>query len=113
MFTRPNGEPWDPDGITERWAAMLHAAGIERHDGPEGKQTPPKERVTLHGARHTVVDLLYMLEVPEHVIMQIVGHTQRRTTRGYQTKQSPAVKSAMASVSHLLQTGEKPVGVEG
>lgn len=111
MFLRPDGEPWDPDGITERWAAMLHTAGIERHDGPKDKQTPPEKRVTLHGARHTVVDLLYMLEVPEHVIMQIVGHTQRRTTRGYQTRQSPAVKSAMASVSHLLQTGEKPGGV--
>lgn len=108
VFLRPDGEPWDPDGITERWAGMLHAAGVEKHDGPADKQTPPEKRVTLHGARHTVVDLLNILEVPEDIIMQIVGHTQRRTTRGYRTKQSPAVKSAMASVSHLLQTGEKP-----
>ena len=108
IFRTEEGKPWDPDDITEKWAEVLNAAGIEKHDGPEKGRTPKADRVTLHGTRHTVVDLLYMLEVPEHIISDIVGHTQRRTTRGYRTRQSPAVRSAMESVSRLLQTGEVP-----
>lgn len=95
LFRRPDGTPWDPDHITDRWADMLKAAGINDH-------------VTLHGARHTVVDLLYILEVPEPIIMEIVGHSSRQVTRGYRSKYGPAVQRAMEQMSHLMQTGSAP-----
>lgn len=91
LFRRDDGTPWDPDGISKRWLEMLQAAGIQDH-------------VTLHGARHTVVDLLYILEVPEPIIMEIVGHSSRQVTRGYRSKYGPAVQKAMEQMSHLMQT---------
>lgn len=100
VFRRPDGEPWQPDGITYRWRKMLIAAGIE------SESTPAEERVKLHGARHTVVDLLYMLDVPEHVISDIVGHSSRQVSRGYRTQQSPAVKDAMTAVANVLTGGQ-------
>lgn len=95
LFRTPDGRPWDPDKITDRWADMLELAGIEDH-------------VTLHGARHTVVDLLYILEVPEPIIMEIVGHSSRQVTRGYRSKYGPAVQKAMEQMSLLMQTGTAP-----
>lgn len=102
VFRRPDGKPWDPDMITDLWYEMLVAADIESSD------TPTKDRVNVHGARHTVADLLDLLGVPESVIMDILGHSTRHMSRSYRTKQSPAVKSAMASVSELLRTGKTP-----
>lgn len=106
VFSTPEGKPWDPDGITARWSKMLAEAGIEKHDGPLDDQTAVADRVTLHGARHTVVDLLYLLEVPEALIMEIVGHSSRQVTRGYKSKNSAAVKKAVTKMVKLLQGGE-------
>lgn len=103
IFTRPDGEPWNPDDITKLWPEMLVAAGIEDHDEESSAFTPKSSRVKLHGARHTVVDLLYMLDVPEQIISDIVGHSSRQVTRGYRTKQSPAVHQAMEQMARLLQ----------
>lgn len=102
IFRRPDGKPWDKDGITYRWKKLMVAAGLEVHAGPEEKRTPPDKRVKLHGARHGLIDILYALDIPEHVIVEIAGHADLKTTRGYRTRQSPAVKDAMESVSHLL-----------
>lgn len=107
IFRRPDGEPWDKDGITYRWKKLMVASGIEVHAGPEKLQTPRSERVKLHGARHGLIDILYALDIPEHIIVEIAGHADLKTTRGYRTRQSPAVKGAMESVSHLLQMGDE------
>lgn len=72
VFTR-DGDPWNPLDATEEWRRVLTDAGI----------TSP---VPLHGLRHTAVDLLYELGVPEHVISEIVGHSTRAVTRGYRTR---------------------------
>lgn len=68
-----DGKPIDPDRDTAAWKDVLAGTGVERD-------------VVLHGLRHTAVDLLYLAGVPEDVIVQIVGHSSRSTTRGYQTR---------------------------
>lgn len=73
VFTRENGAPWDPLDATTEWRNVLADAGI----------TKP---VPLHGLRHTAVDLLYEVGVPEHVTSEIVGHSTRAVTRGYRTR---------------------------
>lgn len=73
LFTRENGAPWDPLDATTEWTRVLADAGV----------TKP---VPLHGLRHTAVDMLYELGVPEHVISEIVGHSARAVTRGYRTR---------------------------
>ncbi|NDK31161.1 tyrosine-type recombinase/integrase [Nesterenkonia haasae] len=102
VFRTPEGEPWDGDKITDLWYEMLVDSEIEM------SATPTKERVNVHGARHTVADLLDLLGIPESVIMDILGHSTRHMSRSYRTRQSPAVKDAMESVSRLLQTGHAP-----
>lgn len=65
------GRPIDPSRASALWTAWAAEHGIKG--------------VTLHGLRHTTVDLLYELGVPEDVITEIVGHSQRAVTRGYKT----------------------------
>lgn len=105
IFQRPDGDPWDMDGITYRWRKLMVALGWEVHTGPEKDRTPPDQRVKLHGARHGLIDILYALDIPEHVIVEIAGHADLKTTRGYRTRQSPAVKSALEDMSKLLTPG--------
>ena len=91
IFTR-NDLPWDPDGATEEWSKALKAAGI------------PADDVSLHGARHGVVDILYEAGVPEPVIQEIVGHSTRATTRGYKSKGNQRqLTDAMQKISKLLE----------
>jgi integrase len=89
VFTR-NGKPWDPDGATKAWSALLVEAGL------------PSD-VVLHGSRHTTVDLLYEAGVPEAVISEIVGHSSRAVTRGYKSRgNTKQLEAAMTKMSQLL-----------
>lgn len=93
IFTR-NDLPWDPDGATEAWSAVLAEAGL------------PTD-VVLHGARHTTVDLLYEAGVPEAVISEIVGHSSRAVTRGYRSRgNTKQLEAALNKVSALLAPKE-------
>ncbi len=74
VFVR-DGKPIDPDQHTKDWQAVRAGLGIDKN-------------VKLHGLRHTAVDLMLMAGVPEDMIMEIVGHSTRITTRGYKTPQN-------------------------
>ena len=74
VFTK-NGRPISPDADTKAWRVALAAAGIEKN-------------ARLHDARHTAVDLLYAAGVPEELVMEIVGHSTRSTTRAYKSRVS-------------------------
>lgn len=89
VFQR-DGRPWDPADASKEWKVLLREAGLP-------------EDVKLHGARHTVVDLLYAAEIPEPVIMEIVGHSSRTTTRGYRSRgNSKQLTEAMNKMSKML-----------
>lgn len=89
VFTR-NGLPWDPDGATKAWAALLAEAEL------------PSD-VVLHGSRHTVVDLLYEAGVPEQLISEIVGHSSYAMTRKYKSRgNTKQLEGAMTKMSALL-----------
>lgn len=89
VFQR-NGRPWDPADTSKEWKALLNGAGLP-------------DDVTLHGSRRTVIDLLYELEVPEPVIMEIVGHSNRAVTRSYRSKgNQKIVREALEKMSALV-----------
>jgi len=91
IFTR-NDLPWDPDGATEEWSKALKAAGIAADD------------VSLHGARHGAVDILLEAGVHEAVVSEIVGHSNRATTRAYKSKgNTRQLTDAMNKMSKLLE----------
>ena len=90
VFLNADGEPWDPDAATDRWAEVMAEAGL------------PAD-VVLHGSRHTTVDLLYEAGVPEAVIQEIVGHSTRAVTRGYRSKGNrPILEDAMRKMAALV-----------
>lgn len=72
IFTTPEGGPFDPDTVTDAWDAY--------------SKNYTDEKVRLHDLRHTTVDLLLEAGVPEDVVVEIVGHADRMTTRGYKSK---------------------------
>lgn len=92
VFTR-NGRPYGPDLAGKDWRKMLTAAGIDKN-------------VRLHDGRHTTVDLLYAAGIPEDVIMMIVGHSTRATTRGYQSRDLDRLTAAMGQLSALITPRE-------
>lgn len=95
VFLR-DGRPWDPADTSKEWKTLLHEAGLP-------------DDVTLHGARHTVVDLLYEAGVPEPVIMEIVGHSSRAVTRSYRSKgNQKIVREALEKMSALVSVGSRP-----
>lgn len=92
LFARPDGRPIDPHDESAAWPKALVASGIT------------DKRVRLHDLRHTTVDLLYEAGIPEDVIMEIVGHSTRATTRGYKAKgNQKRLTDAMLQLSALLE----------
>lgn len=97
LFTRDGERTISTSAVNRKWNDMVTAAGVER-------------KVPTHGARHTAVDLLYLLEVPEVVIMEIMGHSTLAQTRAYRSRRreiSPQAKDAMKQMGDLLDLGEK------
>lgn len=98
LFTL-NGDPLDPNRDTARWKEVLAETGIQKD-------------VVLHGLRHTVADLLYAADVPEDVIVQILGHTTRATSRGYKSKGTtnrPRMLDAFNRLSALVSVDAPPL----
>jgi integrase len=89
VFTTADGAPIDPDTETARWR--------------EVSKTVTGLDVRLHDLRHTTVDLLLDAGVDEDVVMEIVGHATRATTRGYKSRtklkrRTEAMKALSASL---------------
>jgi integrase len=92
-----DGRPWDPDTATKEWAKLLKGAGLPSN-------------VVLHGARHTVVDILDAAGVPLEVQRDIVGHSAVSMTRDYRTRvDQKKLATAMESMSRML---EQPKGID-
>ena len=88
ILHRGDGRPIDPRKDTEAWDAALRRAGL-----PD---------VPLHSARHTCSSLLAQLGVPEHIRMQILGHSSATVTRGYTHLTGAEAIDAMTRLSGLL-----------
>lgn len=90
-----DSRPWDPDGATEAWAKLLAKAGLPSN-------------VVLHGARHTVVDLLDAAGVPLETQRDIIGHSTTKMTRAYRTKvDQKRLAGALEQMSKMLEAPAK------
>lgn len=90
IFTRKAGTPCAPDAIGREWHTLLGGAKI-----PLG--------ATLHGARHTVIDLLYDAGIEEAIIQQIVGHSKVDMTRSYKTRSNPEqTRKALEALNAII-----------
>lgn len=99
VFARPNGDPLDPDDDSAAWRDLMRSTfGDDRH-------------VRLHDLRHAAADLMYLADVPEDIIQEILGHTTRSTTRGYKTAgNQQRLIDAMTKVGALVSRPERTPG---
>lgn len=86
IFLDHKGEVWDPGDVSKAWKKLLGEAGL------------PTD-VELHGSRRTTVTLLYEAGVPEHLIKEIVGHSDVEMTRHYNARSN--TKSLTEALNRL------------
>lgn len=82
VFTQPNGRPLDKHSDYEAWIRLLNRAGV-RH-------------IRLHDGRHTAATLLLTAGVHPRVVMELLGHSQMRTTTDIYSHVMPALAQEAA-----------------
>lgn len=82
VFTQPNGRPLDKHSDYEAWIKLLNRAGV-RH-------------IRLHDGRHTAATLLLSAGVHPRVVMELLGHSQMRTTTDIYSHVMPALAQEAA-----------------
>jgi integrase len=93
VFAQPNGRPIDKKADYDDWTRLLQAAGV-RH-------------VRLHDGRHTAATLLLSENVHPRVVMELLGHSQMRTTMDIYSHVMPALaREAADRMGTLLLPGK-------
>ncbi|CCG02024.1 Integrase [Blastococcus saxobsidens DD2] len=93
VFAQPNGRPIDKKTDYDDWTRLLQAAGV-RH-------------VRLHDGRHTAATLLLSENVHPRVVMELLGHSQMRTTMDIYSHVMPALaREAADRMGTLLLPGK-------
>jgi integrase len=93
VFAQVNGRPIDKKTDYDDWTRLLQAAGV-RH-------------VRLHDGRHTAATLLLSENVHPWVVMELLGHSQMRTTMDIYSHVMPALaREAADRTSTLLPPGK-------
>jgi integrase len=89
-----DGSPIDPRNDLAAWHAVLERAGALK--------------VPLHGARHTAASLLLEANVPEPIIMKILGHSSYAVSMGYMNVDRRLLAEAMSSMSARMIEAKPP-----
>jgi integrase len=77
VFTQPNGLPLDRKADWHAWRALLSAADVCQ--------------VRLRDGRHTAATLVLTVGVHPRVVMELLGHSQMRTTTDVYSHVKPAL----------------------
>lgn len=77
VFARADGRPIDRSADYQAWRALLRESGIGH--------------VRLHDARHTAATLLLAEGIHPRVVMELLGHSQMRTTTDVYSHVLPAL----------------------
>ncbi len=89
VFAQVNGRPLDKRSDWEAWKALLKRAAVRE--------------VRLHDGRHTAATLLLSEGVHPRVVMELLGHSQMRTTTDTYSHVMPALaKEAAAKMGTAL-----------
>ena len=94
VFAQPNGRPIDKKADYDAWCALLQRAGV-RH-------------VRLHDGRHTAATLLLSEGVHPRVVMELLGHSQMRTTMDIYSHVMPALAREAADRMGAVLLGDGP-----
>ena len=94
VWARVDGRPIDGRVDYQEWQGYLRTSGI-----------PP---LPLHSARHTAATVLDQLNVPQHVVATILGHSDVTTTRGYTHVDTTRQMEALEQMGDLLLSHGQP-----
>lgn len=92
VFTKPTGEPLNPNSDYHAWKALLKRAGVRD--------------ARLHDARHTAATVLLVLRVPERTVMAIMGWSSTAMAARYQHVTDPIRRDVASRVGGLIWTPE-------
>ena len=92
VLAQANGRPIDEKTDHDDWTRLLRAAGV-RH-------------VRLHDGRHTAATLLLSGNVHPRVVMELLGHSQMRTTMEIHSHMPALACEAADRTGTLLLPGE-------
>lgn len=67
MFTRPDGQPLNPDYISRRFRELTDEAGLPR--------------IKFHGTRHTAATLALEAKIDTRIVSEQLGHSTTRITQ--------------------------------
>src|SRR5215204_5498755 len=93
LFAQPNGRPIDRKADWRAWRALLKAAGVRT--------------VRLHDGRHTAATLLLSAGVHPRVVMELLGHSQMRTTTDVYSHVMPALAREAAETMGAALWGSR------
>lgn len=93
MFLDDKGHVWDPAEVSKAWRKVLAEAWM------------PQD-VKLHGLRHTAIDLMTAAGVPDHIMMQIAGHSSRQVLNSYRKQGDIAAQTEGLENYDRLISGE-------
>jgi integrase len=82
VFAQPNGRPLDKHSDYEAWIRLLNRAKVRQ--------------IRLHDGRHTAATLLLTAGVHPRVVMELLGHSQMRTTTDIYSHVMPALAKEAA-----------------
>ena len=82
VFTRADGEPLDPDGLSGTFDRLAREAGLPR--------------IRLHDLRHTVASLMLAEGVPAKVVQERLGHSSVMVTLDIYSHVAPGMQRAAA-----------------
>ncbi|MCC7542393.1 MAG: tyrosine-type recombinase/integrase [Deltaproteobacteria bacterium] len=92
LFTTEKGTLLVNGSLSKEWRDVLKAVGIER-------------RVTFHGLRHTMVDLLRQAGVDSFIRQSIVGHESDAMQRRYSKVRPDEARAAGEQALRLIPGG--------
>ena len=93
VFAQPKSRPIDKKTDYDDWTRLLQRAGV-RH-------------ARLHDGRHTAATLLLSENVHPRVVMELLGHSQMRTTMDIYSHVMPALaREAADRMGALLLTSK-------
>jgi len=93
FFAQLNGRPIDKKADYDAWRNLLKSAGV-RH-------------VRLHDGRHTAATLLLSEGVHPRVVMELLGHSQMRTTMDIYSHVMPALAREAADRMGAVLLGDE------
>lgn len=98
VFAQADGRPIDRHSDYDAWTRLLQSAGVAH--------------VRLHDARHTAATLLLVMGVHPRVVMELLGHSQMRTTMDIYSHVLPALARDAADRMNTALFTDLPVATD-